>query len=86
MVKNATIVGSVPFGHFGHSITDLGDLNNDGCDGEKSSIWHAMLTSCIYADIAVGAPFDDGGKVFIYHGSNSTSIIDTTVRQVQLYR
>lgn len=43
---------------------------------------HAMFTSCMHVDIAVGAPFDDGGKVFIYHGSNSTLIIDTTVKQV----
>ena len=38
----------------------------------------------MHADIAVGAPFDDGGKVFIYHGSNSTSIVNTTVQQVKL--
>ena len=36
----------------------------------------------MHADFAVGAPFDDGGKVFIYHGSNSTSIINATVQQV----
>lgn len=42
----------------------------------------------IHIDIAVSAPFDDGGKVFVYYGSNSTTIIDTSVQQVaidQLY-
>ena len=34
---------------------------------------------CMHTDFTVGAPFDDGGKVFIYHG---TSIINTTVQQV----
>ena len=28
------------FGRFGHSVTSLGDLNNDGCDGERT------FTSC----------------------------------------
>ena len=41
------------------------------------------MHACI--DIAVGAPFDDGGKVFIYHGSNSNSIINTTVKQVCIH-
>ena len=35
MVKNATIVGNVPFGHFGHSVASLGDVNSDGCDGKE---------------------------------------------------
>ena len=28
------MVGSVALGRFGHSVTSLGDLNNDGCDGQ----------------------------------------------------
>ena len=45
---------------------------------------HARDINCfIHADIAVGAPFDVYcGKVFIYHGSNGTSIINTMVQQV----
>ena len=38
----------------------------------------------LYIDIAVSAPFDDGGKVFVYYGSNSTTIIDTSVQQVAI--
>ena len=38
--KNGTVEGSAGLGRFGHSVTSLGDLNNDGCDGE-----HAF-TSC----------------------------------------
>ena len=47
-------------------------------------MYACMLNLHMHADIAVGAPFDDGGKVFIYHGSNSTSIVNTTVQQVKL--
>lgn len=38
--------------------------------------------SDIYADIAVGAPFDGDGKVFIYRGSKSG--IETKPAQVSL--
>lgn len=34
LVRNQTIEGNVAFGRFGHSVTSLGDLNNDGCDGQ----------------------------------------------------
>ena len=72
-------------GRFGHSVTSLGDLNNDGCDGE-----HAF-TSCddvcsmvdCTTDIAVSAPFDEGGKVFIYYGSKETGI-NSTVQQASV--
>ena len=73
------------YGRFGHSVTSLGDLNNDGCDGE-----HAF-TSCddvcsmvdCTTDIAVSAPFDEGGKVFIYYGSKETGI-NSTVQQASV--
>lgn len=37
---------------FGLALTNLGDINKDGCD-----------------DIAVGAPYEDNGAVYIYLGS-----------------
>lgn len=37
---------------------------------------------CICPDIAVGAPFDGDGKVFIYRGSSSG--IDTKPAQVRI--
>ncbi|CAH8523492.1 unnamed protein product [Schistosoma turkestanicum] len=43
---------------FGATITKLGDINHDG-----------------YQDFAVGAPYEDnGGAVYIYHGSKSGKI------------
>lgn len=35
LVKNLTVEGNVAFGRFGHSLTSLGDLNDDGCDGKE---------------------------------------------------
>lgn len=84
LIKNASIAGQVTFGHFGHSITNLGDLNNDGCDGNiYTHIICYMYTYCT-TDIAVSAPFDEGGKVFTYFGCNdSSTIINTTQQQVK---
>lgn len=42
-----------------------------------------MLGWYIYnADFAVSAPFDEGGKVFIYYGSKDNGLINSTVQQV----
>lgn len=37
-----------------------------------------------HADIAVSAPFDGNGKVFIYYGSNENGLINSTVQQASL--
>ena len=40
-------------------------------------------------DIAVGAPYENGGTVYIYHGKDGSSdnvIIDTTEQQVEPHR
>ena len=33
-MKNTTIVGKTANGRFGHSLASLGDLNNDGFEGQ----------------------------------------------------
>ena len=40
LVKRTAIAGKAPFGHFGHALTSLGDLNNDGYDGRKLILFH----------------------------------------------
>ena len=35
--KSAVLTGSVKSGRFGNSITNLGDLNNDGFEGKSLS-------------------------------------------------
>ena len=34
LVKNVTVEGTESLGRFGHSVTNLGDLNGDECDGQ----------------------------------------------------
>ena len=41
-----------------------------------------MCVECT-TDIAVSAPFDEGGKVFIYYGSKQTGI-NSTVQQASV--
>ena len=39
---------------------------------------------CVFfdiTDIAISAPFDDNGKVFIYYGSKSSGLINTIAQQ-----
>ena len=38
LVKRTVIAGKAPFGHFGHALTSLGDLNSDGYEGRKLKI------------------------------------------------
>jgi hypothetical protein len=57
--------GNQSYASYGWSVSTAGDVNGDGC-----------------SDIIVGAPrYDNGqedeGKVFVYHGSESSSLIDT---------
>lgn len=33
LVWNTTLVGTGAFGRYGHAVTSLGDLNDDGFDG-----------------------------------------------------
>ena len=95
-MRNQTIEGNVAFGRFGHSVTSLGDLNNDGCDGQYVHTIimcvvfisvcvcvHVHVCMCVFdiTDIAISAPFDDNGKVFIYYGSKSSGLINTTAQQ-----
>lgn len=77
---------------FGLSVENIGDINQDSYEGR--SLWTLLtalkLSSLIgderacnsFTDIAVGAPYDDGGagKVYIYHGSADG--INTTPAQV----
>lgn len=64
---------------FGIALGAAGDLNQDGFEGEGR--WGGgsgvpgcccvpPLTASSPPDLAVGAPFDGAGKVYIYHGSN----------------
>lgn len=50
----------------------------------KGKANEVVLSLCVYmcVDIAVSAPFHDGGKVFIYYGSNGETLINTTAQQV----
>ena len=43
-IKSAVLTGTVKAGRFGTSITNLGDLNNDGFEGKSLSL------SLIYAN------------------------------------
>lgn len=43
-----------PFSQFGLAMSNIGDINKDGCD-----------------DIAIGAPYEDDGVVYIYLGSQN---------------
>ena len=72
---------------FGHSITNLGDINGDGLDGRLINAWllysHCFKSVVLFntIDVAIGAPFGIGsGKVFVYHGSVADTI--TQVQQV----
>lgn len=68
---------------FGHSITNLGDINGDGLDGGLISVFTLFQISGTFntIDVAIGAPFGTGsGKVFVYHGSVADTI--TQVQQV----
>ena len=42
----------------------------------------SLMVDCT-TDIAVSAPFDEGGKVFIYYGSKETGI-NSTVQQASV--
>lgn len=65
---------------FGIALGTAGDLNLDGFEGEGlrerggALVSHFVLlclplTASALPDLAVGAPFDGDGKVYIYHGS-----------------
>lgn len=67
---------------FGLAVENIGDINQDSHKGNLPVWLIFIFCTCkskldylfIYflnADIAVGAPYDDGGtgKVYIYHGS-----------------
>ncbi|XP_039568926.1 integrin alpha-7, partial [Passer montanus] len=54
LLAEAVLGGPQLSSAFGHALALL-DLNSDGCGAGH--------------DLAVGAPFDGAGKVFIYHGS-----------------
>lgn len=67
---------------FGIALGTAGDLNLDGFEGEemrgggrgRALVSHFVLlcppfTAPALPDLAVGAPFDGAGKVYIYHGS-----------------
>ncbi|NXA56841.1 ITA7 protein, partial [Nothocercus julius] len=63
---------------FGIALSAAGDLDQDGFSGEGGTGGDGGLqVSCVHgtvsppplADLAVGAPFDGAGKVYIYHGS-----------------
>ena len=89
-IKSAVLTGSVIGGRFGNSITNLGDLNNDGFEG-KSLSPPSLSLSLIYTnllfliDVAVSAPYEEGGMVYIFYGQeldDKGSIINTKIQQV----
>ena len=49
-MRNQTIEGNVAFGRFGHSVTSLGDLNNDGCDGQYV---HTIIMCVVFISVCV---------------------------------
>lgn len=66
---------------FGLAVENIGDINQDSYEGSLAVISITLSVFSIslchvngflsHADIAIGAPYDDGGagKVYIYHGS-----------------
>lgn len=79
------LVGTLEYGRFGHAITNLGDINNDGRAG---MIFTTHVHICAYLpllllflDIAISAPFgNSSGSVFIYYGSLSDVITRSPVQ------
>lgn len=77
---------------FGMTVNSIGDLDQDGYGGETDRVMkvqdkvkntlinNVVMNYSICTDIAVGAPFDGDGKVFIYRGSDSG--IETKPAQV----
>lgn len=62
---------------FGFAVASIGDINQDGFQGEGlGGRWRGGGRTCqgadpapVPTDIAVGAPFEGPGKVYIYHSS-----------------
>lgn len=46
---------------------------------------HVTNDNVIIIDIAVGAPFDGNGKVFVYYGSKKDGLVNSTVQQASVY-
>lgn len=56
-------------GRFGTTLSPIGDLNGDTYNGEKYIIQHNHTCfNNMFKDLAVGAPFEDHGAVYIFLG------------------
>ncbi|KAB1269638.1 Integrin alpha-7 [Camelus dromedarius] len=92
LVPEVTLSGERLASGFGYSLA-VADLNNDGWTDlvvgapyffELQEELGGAVSDCLSpapADIAVGAPFDGDGKVFIYHGSSLGLVV--TASQVR---
>lgn len=61
-------------GRFGITMSKIGDINEDGYNGncflfEFAAVSRfAYFVLLLFIDLAIGAPFEDNGVVYIYHG------------------
>ena len=76
------LIGSIPYGRFGHAMAAMGDLNYDGYEGEAAAatevalLCYSCVRVCVRPDLVVSAPFGaDGsaepGTVYVFLGSAS---------------
>lgn len=62
-------------GRFGLAITNVGDIDRDGFNGNQSGT--VQMNGCgdssggVFADLAIGAPYEGDGAVYIYYGSST---------------
>lgn len=67
---------------FGTAIADLGDINHDGFKGRKFIFVKTSNFYFLIADVAISAPYEQAGAVYIYLG-NADGITEKYSQKIQ---